>query len=743
MSAPLCTTAPSETTELENLKSAQFAREIQEKDDLRGGGAAQNRASNDFLLEVPAAGESAELQSALHSIERQIDDGYRMLRLEHLARGELDLEMHHKAEQEAARRRKQEEQRRARKREQMARDPHRKITLKLANKKRFEMHTLDRQGIPMHTYSHVSSTGREQVALVDVQALASKCHGLLEGIHSVSELIELRERRERFGKIGSAASSQPSLMQHASSLPTLSAASSAENSLTLPSNTQVSYEDRLEKVMQKRMTLDRIKLDRKMSLKRERETAKEKPACDVFDVMGRSAHWVHMMRVNSGNLSGEPTPKAPMMTRMASERPSSKRRSQVFLARMASTGVGGKLGRRRSGTPERISGIVLRKRAERLRRALLGTIRVLLLWFFHARMSSSAGIVKRWIWQLGEWARIKNAVHRTIRAVKVLQRHCRFFLSTKGRRCDVINKDWQRVEDNFLSSFFKQYAYYALEEHASRARGAAATSDHDTLWPVPAVVSRRRKGAKTYTREETDQLVSGSKNWQLYRIPLKERKALINHYYNVKLKKHLQHREALLSTVQQNVHYQRELVTFLKEFGADDRRNSLQMPAMLLKELALPSFWECSEDLLVDLISVAAEALKTVRPFPDHPLNKGGVLQQETFDKYVRPPRMIPADVRATLLSHMTHRTQHPDSPRDQAREGPRRSHVAGQRNSKRTVTTSMKQVPMEKKQVDLDELWRSFTPRLQEITQEQAEADRRMGGQRDSVTVTHAVMAP
>merc|ERR1712070_64046 len=81
-------------------------------------------------------------------------------------------------EREAERRRRDAELRKARMKEKAARDPHRKIQLRIENKRRFEMDTLDQAGIPTTGVTFQGRSGSEKVNLVDVDALRSKCQGL-------------------------------------------------------------------------------------------------------------------------------------------------------------------------------------------------------------------------------------------------------------------------------------------------------------------------------------------------------------------------------------------------------------------------------------------------------------------------------------------------------------------------------------------------------------------------------------
>jgi len=107
-----------------------------------------------------------------------------------------EIEAKANEEREAEKRRRDAELRKARMREKAARDPHRKIQLRLENKRRFDMDSVDQADIPTTNVSFQGHGGSEKMSMVDVKALRSKCQGLTEGIHSVAKLVEMRQRKE-------------------------------------------------------------------------------------------------------------------------------------------------------------------------------------------------------------------------------------------------------------------------------------------------------------------------------------------------------------------------------------------------------------------------------------------------------------------------------------------------------------------------------------------------------------------
>merc|ERR1719181_2592412 len=126
-----------------------------------------------------------EFRNKVLAMESQIADLGKSLQMQRYSKE--DIEAKAIEEREAEKRRREAELRKARLKEKAARDPHRKIQLRLENKRRFEMDTLDKAGIPMANVQLVNFGGKETVSLVDVQALKCQCQGLAQGIHSVRD----------------------------------------------------------------------------------------------------------------------------------------------------------------------------------------------------------------------------------------------------------------------------------------------------------------------------------------------------------------------------------------------------------------------------------------------------------------------------------------------------------------------------------------------------------------------------
>merc|ERR1719149_176615 len=81
-------------------------------------------------------------------------------------------------------------------------------------------------------------------------------------------------------------------------------------------------------------------------------------------------------------------------------------------------------------------------------------------------------------------------------------------------------------------------------------------------------------------------------------------------------------------------------------------------------EMSVKEFWlNTSEDILIELISIAAESLQKDPQFhryTEHPVNKSEKLLEEEYDKYCRPVIKVPDADREPLYGELQERV-YPD----------------------------------------------------------------------------------
>merc|ERR1719215_1751984 len=71
-------------------------------------------------------------------------------------------------------------------------------------------------------------------------------------------------------------------------------------------------------------------------------------------------------------------------------------------------------------------------------------------------------------------------------------------------------------------------------------------------------------------REETEGLLDAVLDWRNFRVPLHHRKAVVIRYYMIQLMRRVRNEESVLKTVVSMVKWERELVDYLKTFGAEN-----------------------------------------------------------------------------------------------------------------------------------------------------------------------------
>lgn len=204
--------APTAGVRRENDRAREYAAEIERV--LTGDKQATRSFSYGSLglpkPESPKSAEGSEVrdldeQDAL--FQRTAADASRMLegiarsvRLEHLSEGQQENKL--KAEKEEERRQQALEERRARQRERQARDPRRKVALKVENRRRFgrtdSSGGLCGSSVPMCEVSVGGKGGHETVGLVDVAGLRSRCQRLDSGSQKASTVdLLLQDQRQR------------------------------------------------------------------------------------------------------------------------------------------------------------------------------------------------------------------------------------------------------------------------------------------------------------------------------------------------------------------------------------------------------------------------------------------------------------------------------------------------------------------------------------------------------------------
>jgi len=302
---------------------------------------------------------------------------------------------------------------------------------------------------------------------------------------------------------------------------------------------------------------------------------------------------------------------------------------------------------------------------------------------------------------LGEWTRVRKSMYDLKSNVKALQRACRYFLAAKRKRCEMMSKEWQQVEDAYLSTHFTALADKAIEEEKMREVEKKAGPEGS--------IKHQRAKKKMHSQQlscEITQLKKDQVDWKMYRLPAEERRATISRYYMVQLKKKIRQKRNLFDVVRGVVKLHHETLGFLKEFGADESQ-ALDLKSIATSHVGFnrrqhhhPDFWHLTEESTLDLIAFTAHKSKNDRQgehWHNHPAN---VEISGMPNPMYRPKVKALSGKGNDFLSMM----------------GDEKPGSIAQR--RRNTVTRMQPETEEKKTtypVDLDELWRNFTPRLRE----------------------------
>lgn len=304
------------------------------------------------------------------------------------------------------------------------------------------------------------------------------------------------------------------------------------------------------------------------------------------------------------------------------------------------------------------------------------------------RRNDSVELITRFVAQLGEWVRLRQSVHRITKAVSCLQNSTRSFCRRKKRFTERMDKAWQKIEDLHLSEHFRKLGQAALRDKQE------PRPESQSQQVLPRTQARRANIAIDRTRQLcTSQ--QGKLNWKQFRIPLENRHFVIVRWYCVQLRQHVRAQLTWQESLRQA---QEQLDDFNKYMlsvgGTEVVAPTDSSKALVEKSVSLQEFLSASPDDLLGMIAVAAHQLRDQEPFKDHPMNK-------TMSK----------EKQAEVTALQDKLSLGPNKNRAARTLQRAVSKLAGARL---VATASAKQVGS----MDVDELWRQFTPQFTKRTQ-------------------------
>jgi len=300
----------------------------------------------------------------------------------------------------------------------------------------------------------------------------------------------------------------------------------------------------------------------------------------------------------------------------------------------AADGKGGDKGKRKSKLETPV--VDRRAQARRLRWVRLQACVAFLRSLQRARRRHVAmDTIKTMLQDMSEWVRIKLIVKRFRATLTLLQGACRGFFGRKRQRCVVMEKEWRRLEDHHLSSFFFAYAKRMLAEQKEEKlkKGRRNKSKIHNAQQMQAKQEAIEKQLAEGLNGGTLQV-----DWRAYRIPDSERRRTVSQYYMISLRNRVRMQSSISDVVNSVVQKQRDMDSFLSEFGTEGK--SMSSKEVLLRtvpsEVTPPPFYHLSEDLILHMIALNARrmAFKKVDPYSQHP----GLREDVPDNAMYRPP---------------------------------------------------------------------------------------------------------
>jgi len=287
----------------------------------------------------------------------------------------------------------------------------------------------------------------------------------------------------------------------------------------------------------------------------------------------------------------------------------------------------------------------LRRKTRRRWKLVKGVVKFLMSFFLHRRRTKYIDAVKFVLGQLGEWTRVKHSMCNLVNNVVKIQRNFRAFMVVKRERCDLIAKEWTRIEENHLASFFKLYTELIVDEEMQKT---AAKNFSYVKSKRRASMSFQQGNIFGQIQNELGldshknvagghSLAESTVDWTPFRIPEAERSTMIGRYYMAQLRRHSRGKANILELFQNALKMKREAVNFLKFFGEDVELSQGKMeeraptPRPQVPE-KVHQYWFPSEETVLDMIALSVDQLTkaNILPFRDHAARKAG-LKGNTF----------------------------------------------------------------------------------------------------------------
>lgn len=295
---------------------------------------------------------------------------------------------------------------------------------------------------------------------------------------------------------------------------------------------------------------------------------------------------------------------------------------------------------------------------------------VLWLLLLVRRRHWAADSMRKYLEQIVVFKTINETVRKLNARVRKLQNVTRAFIARKRVWGDQTSRLWMHYEDLYLANHAK-----AVEAILSADEGQKLTTEKDSP-----------KRSASYVE-------AAGEWWKSLRIPPTSRKFALGRWYTTQLRRKVQTQTGWLLTVSMAQHEDKDLQNWFRLCGLQSSSQSQEVdrsPVMPQKpRKKLKEYLAIGEQDLLELICTSAQDLREVHPFQDHPANK----------------------------------PMPPDRPTSGGASGGRQRQTLGRGTLELGTVFGVwsgekvaHQNFSELHRVDVDELFRRFTPRLRQI---------------------------
>lgn len=613
---------------------------------------------------------SRKFEDELRSCEGRLEEMGRSIRMEHLDVSPSNANVEEERKRAEERRKRAAHARRLREKAAKAQNPHTRVQLRIDQQRDFPDDDQDVK-IPMQVVDVNCEGGKVSAPMVDVRAVQTACLGLLRTDSTITSMLELAEKREKSrlwvdNVLGRCRRDHVKLNSRpgGETLKSRTKKSTTANFFQQERSNEVRLQQQglKRRHMQDKECRTCLPLETRLACEPAPSLRRGMSYCDF----NAAVPWEVVTTSAEAKEEGSDKVEVPRCVHPGSLLPNDRYSD-------------GRRGRTSNWKPEAIVSQCTKASA-----ISWGVFRGLfwVVWLLHyvRRRRWAADAMRSFCISMGEGRRLIGAVRRTNNSVRRVQRVCRSFMARKHRWCEQQGRAWSQYEDHNLLQYHElcEQAYH-YEQRAKADVHLDVSSSQMTL-------------GQTLRKSWHHRF-----NWKVFRIPTAHRRFVLGRWYIGQLMKKVRSRAAWETTVDEANEQHKDIQHFYRLCGFEVTDGSCDVSVSMKcqRRQASSSSLHLGERDVVELIGIAAQELRNVSPFQHHPANRD------------QPPQQVSSASRMRWMSV--------ECPEGKILSG--RTAFPWQGRHRRTHSPEDEQVGTEDlSNVDVDELFRRFTPRLRHI---------------------------